>query len=169
MKKVLLSALLAVFVFSACKKKEDTPTTVTPKDSTVSKYNALTTDRWKITEVRMSRNDTLIVDYYSEMKECEKDNFITFNKTGSISSDEGATKCDPSVDQVTTDGSWSLNTDTTQFTIKDSKVLPISGTATAKVLLISNTDFKISKDTSLVFPGVGTISGTIFASFKKVK
>lgn len=176
MKKILFVAIIATVAITACKKKDtSTPTpppTPTPVDTNkaTSRYDALTTDKWKITAVHMSKGDTLIVDYYDgQMKDCEKDNFIFFNKSGSITSDEGATKCDASAAQITTDGSWTLNSDTTMFTIKDSKILPISGTATAKVILIDKTNFKISKDTTIVYPGIGSISGTIYANFSKVK
>lgn len=169
MKKIICSVLLVATAFAACKKKDPAPDPLPTPVKTVPKFIILTTDKWKVSAVYMSKGADTIVNYYQTMKECEKDNFITFNASGSISSDEGATKCDPSVAQITTDGRWLLNADTTEFIIQDSKVLPITGAAIAKIVLIDSLNFRISKDTSGTYPGIGTISGTIFANFQKVK
>lgn len=177
MKKVIMAVFAASAVFIACKKdKKTTPSTPKPIDSvitdsnyTASRYEALTTDKWRLSEVYM--NDTAgqeVVEYYSGMKECEKDNFFMFNKDATITSDEGASKCDPSVAQVTTGGSWSLNSDTTQFTLKETAILPIKGDITAKVVRLDKNNFKISKDTTIVY-GTITIKGTIYSAFVKVK
>jgi hypothetical protein len=177
MKKIIIAAFAVSAVFVACKKDKKTTTAppkpidsvITDTNYTASRYEALTTDKWRLSEVYM--NDTAgkeVVEYYSGMKECEKDNFFTFNKNASITSDEGATKCDPSVDQVTTGGTWLLSSDTTQFTLKETTILPIKGDINAKIVTIDKYNFKISKDTTITF-GAITIKGTIFSAFKKVK
>ena len=51
------------------------------------------------------------------MDNCTKDDLVTFNANGTITDDEGPTKCDPDDPQTTTDGTWTL-TDNTKLTIK---------------------------------------------------
>lgn len=176
MKKTAYILAAVCFSILACKKKENKTNNNNNNntDSTykyVSKYTGLTTDRWKINAVYILTTDgkDTILDYYSSMKNCEKDNYIQFNTNHSVSVDEGAEKCDASASQITTDGTWSLNMDTTVFTLADSKVLPISGTVIAKVENLSYYNLKISKDTTIVYPGIGTITGVIYANFNKVK
>jgi hypothetical protein len=159
MKRIFLASLLLSLAFSSCKKKEE------PKEPTKSEI--LKTGQWKISEVFIDKNGELIVDYYSQMLSCAKDNFYTFNTNNTITSDEGATKCDDTVKQVTTDGKWSLTNNDKTFTISESKILPLSGDQSLNVALIDNTTIKLTKDTSIVYPGIGAISGTIHATFKK--
>ncbi|MGC4058652.1 MAG: hypothetical protein QM743_11120 [Chitinophagaceae bacterium] len=65
------------------------------------------------------------LDYYSTLEACATNNYYIFNTDQSITLDEGATKCDDTVAQTTTDGNWTLSSDTTKFTLKDSKILPL--------------------------------------------
>lgn len=177
MKKLTFLLLSIVLAASACKKddkKSDDPNTTTPTDTTnkyVSKYTAMITDRWQINAVYIMSKDLkdTIYDYYSAMKNCEKDNFIQFSAAKTVSVDEGAEKCDPSAAQITTDGNWNLNSDTTVLTISDSKILPISGTIIARVENLNYSNLKISKDTNITIPGIPPVPGVIFANFKKVK
>jgi hypothetical protein len=159
MKKIILATMLLPLLFGSCKKKEEN------KEPT--KTEILKMGQWKVTEVYVAKNDTVIFDYYSQMLDCAKDNFYTFNANNSITSDEGASKCDESVEQVTTDGKWTLTNNDKTFTISDSKILPLSGDQSMNVGTIDNTTIKLTKDTTIVYPGIGELSGTIHATFKK--
>lgn len=50
---------------------------------------------------------------------CEIDDIMTFQSDQKISYDEGATKCDPSDPQTTTDGTWSFDNATKMLTEQD--------------------------------------------------
>ena len=155
---------------AACKKKDENPKT--PEPVSKSKYTYLTTDKWRVAEVYAVNNAPtrdIIINYYLDvMKECEKDNLISFNTDGTITSDEGPLKCDTSIAQITTDGNWLVEKDTTQFTLKDSKAFPLKGNLSAKIEILDDNTFTISKDTTVNF-GTMKIEGTIYASFKKIK
>jgi hypothetical protein len=158
MKKIALIALSFTLGLVACKKDK-------PAEKT--KLEMLTSGQWKITEIYLAKDTVVALDYYSTMEECVKDNFFTFNSNFSITSDEGATKCDNSVAQTTTDGKWTLSNSDKTFTIEESKILPISGNLSMSVSQLDNSTLKLSKDTTIVYPGVGNLSGTIHATFKK--
>lgn len=172
MKKLIIPALILLACAPSCKKeKKTTPTpTPTPVDTPYSKYTALTTDKWKITNVYVtaSTGDTSIFYYDDLMKDCEKDNFYTFTTAASISVNEGATKCDISAPQDTTDGKWELNSDTTKFSIVDSKILPFSGKVVLSVKTLTKTQLHLTKDTTGAIEGI-PFSGTVHAHFSKVK
>lgn len=156
MKKLLLLACSLPIVFAACKKKDDK-----------SNFDMLTEGKWKVTEVNISKDGTVALDYYATLGTCAKDNFYTFNKDNSITSDEGATKCDDTVKQVTTDGTWVLTNGDKTFTIKNSKILPISGDQSMNIVKLDNSTLKLAKDTTIDYPGLGIITGTINATFTK--
>ena len=156
MKKIILLAFSLPFVFAACKKEDDK-----------SNFDLLTDGKWKLTEVNISKNDTLALDYYYTLGTCAKDNIYTFNKDNSITSDEGATKCDATVQQITTDGTWLLSNGDKTFTIKNSKILPISGDQSFNIKTLNSSTLKLTKDTTIDYPGLGIISGTINATFSK--
>ncbi|MFU8843661.1 MAG: lipocalin family protein [Bacteroidales bacterium] len=59
----------------------------------------------------------VITDYYTMMPACEQDNLIRFNADGTITDDEGATKCDPSAPQTVTEGTWQLSSDNASLTV----------------------------------------------------
>lgn len=172
MKKLILPAfILFAFAVSCKKEKKTSPTpNPTPVDTPYSKYTALTTDKWKITNVYVTAptGDTTIFYYDDLMKACEKDNFYSFSSSKSIAVNEGASKCDPAAPQDTTDGKWELSSDTTKFSIVDSKILPLSGAVTLKVQMLTKTELRLTKDTSGAISGV-PFTGTIHANFSKVK
>lgn len=158
MKKIILVALGLTFGLVACKKDK-------PAEKT--KLEMLTSGQWKITEVYIAKDTVVALDYYSTMEECVKDNFFMFNSNFSITSDEGATKCDNSVAQTTTDGKWNLGNNDQTFTLEESTVLPIPGNISMKVVQLDNSTLKLSKDTTIVYPGIGNLVGTIHATFSK--
>lgn len=176
MKKIFLACFVLPLAFAACNKDKDkgTPDPVDPIDTVltvpVSKFTILTTDKWKLTEAFVNNTaGELAIDYYSTMKDCEKDNFFFFNASGSITLDEGATKCSASDPQTTTDGNWSFSADTSKMTLSGSSLLPVDGDHTIKILTLTATTLKVSKDTTITYPGFPAMSGTFIASMIKVK
>lgn len=172
MKKLIIPVLALFALAQSCKKdKKPTPTpTPTPVDTPYSKYTALTTDKWKITAVYVTAatGDTSIDYYEGLMKDCEKDNFYQFTSAAAIRVNEGLTKCDAAAPQDTTDGKWELSADTSLFSIVDSKILPLSGKVSMKVVALTKTELKLTKDTSGNISGIPFV-GRIHANFIKVK
>ena len=157
MKKTILALVALTIAFAACKK-----------DKTVSAFDHLTTGTWKVSETYLAKDTTVIIDYYvAQMQDCAKDNIYTFNKDYSITSDEGPTKCDTSVAQKTTDGTWGLADNDKTFSIKNSKILPLSGDVNMSIVSLDDSYLKLTKDTTIVYPGIGNISGTVHVTFKK--
>lgn len=115
---LILSLLSVTFMFSACKKD----------DETSSKTKLLTGSSWKMTAFTMEpgfpifdENFNIIgysTDMFADMDTCEKDDTHKFNTDQSVITDEGATKCDSS-DPQKTNGTWSFNSDETGITITE--------------------------------------------------
>ncbi len=106
-----------IFIFTACKKDENDDSSTSTK--TVKEY--LTAGYWKVTGMTidpgLNFGGTVITDFYSQMPDCQKDDLTKFNSDGSITDDEGATKCNPNDPQTTNDGSWVLSSDNASVTI----------------------------------------------------
>lgn len=124
LKKGLILIALAAIIFTACKKNEDDNT---PASKT--KTEMITTGSW-IT-VDMLYNGASI---WALSDPCSKDDFMTFKTNGTVITDEGATKCDPSDPQTTTDN-WSLSSDGKKITI-DSEVADLTS--------LTNTDMVVT-------------------------
>ena len=127
-----LSVLLIVFSFvaSSCNKDDDSD-----NQPTKSTKEYLTAGNWKTTAMTISPGISFggvtITDFFAQTPACSKDDLILFNSNGTITDDEGPTKCDPNDPQTTTEGSWSLNSDNTILTIsypgEDAISLTITG------------------------------------------
>lgn len=103
MKKFFL--LLTVFVLfgvAAC-KKDKSPT------------DLLTGTDWQMKGWTVTPPIFGITDYYANAEACEKDDFLRFNKNGTVVFDEGATKCD-AADPQTETSSWAFNSNETEIT-----------------------------------------------------
>lgn len=100
---------------SSCKKDEENET-LTNKDYLIS-------GNWQVTGTVLNPGIELqpgivITDVYDMLVEpCSKDDLMTFNANGTITEDEGATKCDPDDPQTVTDGTWTLSEDGNTLTI----------------------------------------------------
>lgn len=108
-------ALAMVFSISACNKDDD--------ENNDAKTNAdyLTSGTWRITAMNIDPpldmgGGIIIDDFFNFMDNCTKDDLVTFNTNGTITDDEGPTKCDPDDPQTTNDGTWTL-TENTKLTI----------------------------------------------------
>lgn len=99
MKNIQLTAVLLAVLFTACNKKDKSP----------SRSELLTTGSWKITasESDNDANGTYETDNYASFNDCFKDNIFTFKMGGQAELDEGPTKCDP-MDPQTEIASWQL-------------------------------------------------------------
>jgi hypothetical protein len=75
---------------------------------------------------------------FMDSEPCEKDDLIIFNTNGTITNDEGLTKCDPTDPQTTAGGNWALvegdaklrmieDGDTTMITIQELSAKAMKG------------------------------------------
>ncbi len=100
--------LASIILISSCSKNEEK----TPRDFLVD-------GQWRITDVEMDPGIEIggitIKDVYDIFitQECMKDDLIIFNADGTITEDEGPTKCDPNSPQTTTENTWSMNEEQT--------------------------------------------------------
>jgi len=135
MRKIALNSgimfISLLIIFTACKKDENNDTN-TPTKST---QEYLTAGFWKFTAITVdpgiSYGGTTITDFFSQQDPCTKDDIMRFNSDGTITDDEGATKCDPNDPQTSNDGSWVLSTDNKVLTISYPEEAPISLTITS--------------------------------------
>ncbi|MCB0823032.1 MAG: lipocalin family protein [Bacteroidales bacterium] len=164
MKKHIFNAGLVLLVLAvivtACKKDDD--------DSTSTKTNKeyLTSGYWKITAMTIdpgvSFGGTTITDLYSQFPSCTKDDIMKFNSDGSITDDEGATKCDVNDPQTTNDGSWVMSQDNKSFTVS----YPGEDAFTMTIIEISDTKLKGSY-TAVEDWGSGALTYTYTVTFAK--
>lgn len=96
MKTYLPLFAFALLLLSACSKSDDSSTNNTQQ---VPKKELLTASSWKYKSwtVNPGLQDSLgntFTDYYAYLPQCEKDDIITFATNGSVTIDEGASKCD---------------------------------------------------------------------------
>ncbi len=110
-----LIALALVITLASCKKEETTITTKTPTEY-------LTAGNWKVTGMTINPGievlGVVLTDIYAlGIEDCTKDDLITFNTDGTLTEDEGASKCNPDDPQTTNDGTWTLSDDGKTLTI----------------------------------------------------
>ncbi|ALI99097.1 lipocalin family protein [Rufibacter tibetensis] len=93
---LLLLLFCCALVFNGCSSDDDDP----------SQEDMLKNKRWQITALDAS---TPIGDYdfYADMEDCQRDNFVEFEDDEELIIDEGATKCRSS-DPQRRNGSWTL-------------------------------------------------------------
>lgn len=149
-------------VFSACKKNED------DDNDTPSKTNKeyLTAGFWKTTGMTIDPGvnvfGTVITDIFEQWEDCEKDDLIKFNSDGSITDDEGATKCDTNDPQTQNDGTWVMSSDNKSVTIDYPDEDPI----TVDITSINDQTFKGSY-TAVEDFGSGPITYTYTVTMKR--
>lgn len=134
-KLLSLLAIASIFVLSSCKKDE----------TTKSPTEYLTAGNWKVTGMTINPGievaGIVITDiYYLMVQDCAKDNLIKFNTDGSVTDDEGATKCSSDDPQTTTDGTWTLSTDSKTLTI----YYPESDPAPATIVSLNGTKLVVT-------------------------
>lgn len=97
-KAALLLLLAATMSFTACKKDEKTKTELLTSTTCWSPSKSETLD---------PSTGNWVED---AIDNCSKDDCTTFKSDGTLTFDEGATKCDPT-DPQTSSGNWSLSAD----------------------------------------------------------
>lgn len=116
MKKQMLSIAMLVLssslLFTACKKDDD---------KKEDRRENLTTGQWLQTAgtstTTMNGVTSPAVDEFASYDACEKDDLNKFETSGSVTVDEGATKCDPSDPQTYSGGNWTLTDNNNRLTI----------------------------------------------------
>lgn len=122
--KTTLTALsCGILLLAACHKDKDknnnnsNPTTTT---KTPTEY--LTGGKWMITAMPGTytlAGQTFHYDEWDSTEACSKDNTLTFLTSGTVVTDEGSVKCDPSDPQVDSSSKWTLINNDTKLLIKD--------------------------------------------------
>lgn len=129
--------VLAVILFTAgCNKSTDSPS---------GAKAILTSGKWQITGGTVSLSypgiPTITQDVKDIFQSCILDNYTIFKTDGTGTTDEGATKCDPSDPQVKdADGHWALQDNDTKLVLND----PASGiTVTCNILQLNDAGMKL--------------------------
>ncbi len=110
----ILSFTLLIGLFG-CKKDEGNE----PK----SNSDYLLSGNWQVTGTVLDpgielQPGIIVTDVFEFLvDDCAKDDFMTFNANGTITEDQGTTKCDPDDPQTNSDGSWTLSEDGNTLTI----------------------------------------------------
>lgn len=128
MKKQTLLLIVSSFIIislTACSKDDDTTSGgggggVTPSTNT----SKLCNKNWKITSILLDGSDLTPL-----IPGCQIDDLYKFSTDGTLTYDEGPTKCDPA-DPQTTPGTWSWASNETKLVIDGdtSDVVTNSGT-----------------------------------------
>lgn len=169
MKKSLIVLLsIGAFYLSACKDNS----TEDPKPEP-TRRELLVNGHWQMTagtivppiQIDIFGQIITISDFMelNGAEACDRDDFIVLNDNGTVTNDEGLTKCDPNDPQTSSGGSWSLydnnnklrlidTGDTTDLTIQELTATSLKGTST----------FENEGDTT-------TTTHTITFTFKNIK
>lgn len=128
-------------LFSACKKDEKTEEPATPT-TTKSNTEKILGKPYKVTALSLTF-PLGNIDMYSQLKDCEKDNLLTFEQPNLYTENEGATKCDSMSNQTRT-GTWQWKSNETEMSVTAG-----GESWTWKVLTNDGTTLKVSmsKDT----------------------
>jgi len=101
--RLSIVVLSLIVVLGSCKKEE------TKKQKLCGKY-------WINTAITVEPavlvNGTPILDWFSQMNQCDKDDLQKFDENGVYTFDEGASKCSIDAPQ-SVNGTWSFNSDET--------------------------------------------------------
>ncbi len=160
MKNLLLSATAcAILLFAACKKDDNT--TTTPTTPATSKKTLIVDGKWQWSGLAVVYNNNgkdSLVDGWSVVKDCDKDDFFTYTADGKGVIDEGSTKCD--TDPQTKNITWELINNDTQVKVTDDK-----GPSILTIMELTTTQAKYRQRVSTS----GTDSITVEQTFKNIK
>ncbi len=142
-----MTAVMAIFAiaflstFESCTKDDDTNSS----SGTVSKSGLISAEGWimnSFVTVISAPYDTTF-NQYDLMDACEKDDILMFKSDKSISSDEGALKCDPNDPQTSDEGTWELASNDTKLIITDDgeQMEFTITTLTSTDLVLENTEY----------------------------
>ena len=147
MKKLLLSlTVLSVIGFSSCSDKK----TDDPQPKAKSRTELLTSAHWQM--IAGTIVPPITIDIFGQTvtisdifdftgaEPCSKDDLQIFNTDGTITNDEGPTKCDPSDPQTSSGGTWAFfENDTKLRMIDDGDTTIINVTELSTTTLKGNT------------------------------
>lgn len=114
-KYLLLLAVAATVGFTSCSKDDD-------EVSSKSKTEYLTASGWKFSSITINPgidfdgDGTAETDLFTGQDDCDADDLYVFKADKTYTNEEGATKCDPTDDQVYETGTWNFNGDETVLT-----------------------------------------------------
>jgi hypothetical protein len=120
MKQFSVFFVAAALLFSSC-----------GKDKTKTE---LLTGKWKVTDLTVAGVNT-----FASVPACQKDDFVTFSASGTVTSDEGATKCSASSPQTSTQ-TWSWSSNETILVVSNDSYTLTSLTATTLVLTTASSN-----------------------------
>jgi hypothetical protein len=129
--------ILSAAVITGCKKDDS-------KASNKTKTELLTTGSWKQTSIYFSpavdwdgdgHTENEVLNLYSP---CDRDDLMIFKTNGTVVSDEGASKCDPSDPQIIETTSWKFSDNETKIVIGDP-----GAEETAQLLELSSSVLKV--------------------------
>ncbi|GAB2527831.1 lipocalin-like domain-containing protein [Rufibacter soli] len=145
-KPYLLLSILAIFcvTFSGCNNDDDEK----PDDKKL-----LTSKSWKLTAFTATQG-SVSYDIYGDLEPCDQDDLWKFADNGTYELNEGASKCDPSSNQVYETGTWTLDNGTLTLTSSGSS-------DTYKLVEISSNTLKLTIDQ--VLSGTNTNFNLTFA------
>jgi len=110
--------ILSVAVIVGCKKDDNN------NNGGTSKTQLLTTGSWKLTsdyiDPAVDVNGDGVADHevFSFYDACDKDDMIIFKSDGTVTFDEGASKCDPT-DPQSENSTWKFASNETQLVVGD--------------------------------------------------
>ena len=134
MKSVKTFLFCSLVLVAACKKSESLDVKAT-----------LTTGKWQLSDAKVGiPGSSLTVDVYDSIPACVRDNFYTFAANGTLTVDEGASKCN-SGDPQTATANWKLLNNNTQLQGVD--VTGVSNT-TATIVLINSSTLQLQDTTT---------------------
>ena len=135
MKNMKTLIFCSLVLFAACKKDS----------SSVNVEATLTTGKWQLSDATVGiPGSSLTIDVYDSIPACVRDNFYTFAADGTLTVDEGATKCN-SGDPQTATANWKLLNNNTQLQGVD--VTGVSNT-TATIVLINSSTLQLQDTTT---------------------
>ena len=127
MKNIKAFLITGLLLIAACQKS----------GTSIDAEATLTTGRWQLTGAGVIiPGSSTTIDVFSQVPTCLSDNFYTFGADGTLTVDEGATKCDPSDPQTST-GNWKLLDNNTKLQGVD--ITGASNTSTTVIQLDNNT------------------------------
>jgi hypothetical protein len=124
----------AALIFTSCEEEESKP----------GKKELLTGKNWSLTSWTVNpgvpTEDGAVTNVFAILRACDKDDFTRFDKNGSVTFDEGDSKCSVDSDQ-TMQGTWSFNSDETVVSVTS------QGEAISyRILDLTNSSVKIEYD-----------------------
>ncbi len=134
--KNIKSFLICSFILIAACKKSGT---------SIDAEATLTSGKWQLTDAGVViPGSSTPIDVFSQVPTCLSDNFYTFGANGTLTVDEGASKCNPGDPQTTT-GNWKLLDNNTKLQGVD---VTGASNATTTVILLDNNTLKLQDTTT---------------------